>query len=1020
MPFPGVPLRCLALVCAFLLFTGLAAQQHAFKQMTPKDGLAQSQVRAIAQDAGGYLWFGTLGGASRFDGQVFQNYALQEGLPDAQVSALVVQKDGTVWMASGSVLVHSVGRRLMKEPLPPASGGARIMALATNANQRLFVGTDGGGLFVREGESLHPVEGFPADTAKNVRALLALPDGRLLIGLRNGLLVWKNGTCSALWLGDAEPKAVSALAASRDGSLWVGTFGNGLFRIHPDGTQSAYDEENGLLQSNVRCLLVDDRDRLWVGSKFGLNMLEDGRMRVFTVHQGMPNDNIQCAFQDHEGNLWFGTDGAGVLQYAGDRFVTFTVKDGLCSDLVMSVTTDAQGGLWLGTYDNGICRMDGMAMITTLDGLPNNTVWCGLADRKGALWFGTSEGLARVERGIVQPLSPAISLADQRVFALHEDPEGRIWCGTRDGLTMISPDGVVKTYPTGPDGAGRSVKSIVPDDRGRLWLATDQGIRVFDGNVFAGYDTSNGLCDNTVLCLLRDAAGRFWAGTTNGLACFDGTRFHTFRFASDFGSNYIDLLQQDKLGRLWAGTNNGLFLFDPDSVLKDPANREHITLNDGLRSLEFNLNAGFIDQHGRLLMGSNGGLVFHDVDKHRTKPTPPPPQVHITSVRSFLQHTDWKGQCDSLDGDGLPVGLHLAYRRNHLTFDYAGISLTAPDRVRYRYRLIGFDQDWLPPTEARFASYSNLPHGPYTFELVASVDGGMWSATSSFSFRIEPPFWSRWWFFALCAAVVGGAAFGIVRYRAVRRERRERTRQLMLRSRMLQLEQQALNANMNRHFVFNALNSIQYHINRQDRTTASRYLTSFAKLIRKNLDASENDTTSLTEELERLELYLQLEHMRFKDKFQYTIEMKPGVDASQVRLPAMMLQPYVENSIWHGILPMERQGRVSIVIEATTPGRVLVRIEDDGIGVDLSRRSKENTPSDHISRGIEITKGRADVLRRLELTDIRISGPNQWHDPVTGAILGTRVTIELPLNGLWKKPGERLHPGQDPITFERP
>ena len=142
MSVPGVPLRSLALVWAFLLFTRLPAQQHAFKQLTPKDGLAQSQVRAIAQDAGGYLWFGTLGGASRFDGQLFQNYALQEGLPDAQVSALVVEKDGTVWMGSGSVLVHSVGRRLLKEPLPLASGGARIMALVTDANGRLYVGTD--------------------------------------------------------------------------------------------------------------------------------------------------------------------------------------------------------------------------------------------------------------------------------------------------------------------------------------------------------------------------------------------------------------------------------------------------------------------------------------------------------------------------------------------------------------------------------------------------------------------------------------------------------------------------------------------------------------------------------------------------------------------------------------------------------------------------------------------------------------------------------------------------------------
>lgn len=219
----------------------------------------------------------------------------------------------------------------------------------------------------------------------------------------------------------------------------------------------------------------------------------------------------------------------------------------------------------------------------------------------------------------------------------------------------------------------------------------------------------------------------------------------------------------------------------------------------------------------------------------------------------------------------------------------------------------------------------------------------------------------------------------------------------MLRSRMLQLEQQALNANMNRHFVFNALNSIQYHINKQDKATASRYLSSFAKLIRKNLDASENDTTTLAEELERLELYLLLEHMRFKDKFEYRITVDPGVDLHQAQLPAMMLQPYVENSIWHGILPMEGTGTVTIHISLVDDHRVRVRISDNGIGIEKSMGAKADVPADHISRGIEITKGRADVLRKLDLTDIRITGPTDRVDAETGARQGTEVTIELPV-----------------------
>lgn len=1006
-------------VLAVLISARSVAQQHAFKHFTTQDGLAQSQIRAMAQDGAGYLWFGTLGGASRFDGERFVNHSLQSGLPDAQVSAMITDRDGRLWSGAGSTVVQRQGIGWVEYPLP-VERGIRILGLAFDKQGRLLAGTDGGGLFVLDNGKATPLPGYPQDTARYVRCLLTLADGRVLIGLRSGLLLWDDGKCTRVRLGNGRVNNISALAEGADGSWWVGTYLDGLFRIAPDGGRTVYTVENGLVVNNVRCLLVDRSGRLWVGTKFGVNVMEQGRMRLFTVHQGMPNDNIYCLFQDNEDNIWLGTDGAGVLRYLGDRFVTYTVKDGLCSDLVMTAVADSQGGVWLGTYDNGVCRMDGMAMVNTTDGLPNNTVWCSLRDRSGALWFGTNDGLAKVERGSVVQLPEAAAMPELRVLSLLEDTEGNIWCGTREGITVVRADGGVVRHPAGPAGPGRSVRNMVHDGAHRIWFASDNGIGVYDGSSFGTYTTADGLCDNTVQCLLPDGKGRLWAGTTNGLALYDGSTFHTFRFAADFGSNYIGLLLSDAVGRIWAGTNNGLFVFHPDSLLADPGARTHITVNDGLRNTEFNLNAGFRDHRGRLFFGTAGGLVMHDPARHPTEPPHRVPQVHITGIRSFLQHTDWKQESAGLDTEGLPIDLELAYRRHHLTFDYTGVSLSAPERVRYRYRLQGVDDDWLPPTDARFASYSSLPNGSYVFEVVTAVGNGPWSAPVAFPFTVEPPFWLRWWFFLLVGMGLVAGTFGVMRYRTLANERSERTRQLMLRSRMLQLEQQALNANMNRHFVFNALNSIQYHINKQDRATASRYLTSFAKLMRKNLDASRNDTTDLAEELERLELYLLLEHMRFKDRFRYRITVDPGVDTKHVMLPAMMLQPYVENSIWHGILPMGRQGLVDIHVSASGPERVLVRIDDDGIGVDRSLQEKEAKGADHISRGIEITKGRADVLRRLDITDIRISGPFQWHQEGTGAVQGTRVLIELPVTIPGEKVRKDLQTAGDRTTFERP
>ena len=988
MRLPGLA----ALLSVALLFAHFPAhsQQYGFTQFAPRDGLAQSQVRCMAQDKAGYLWFGTLGGASRFDGLDFINFGLRDGLPDPQVNALLAASDGTVWLGCGSFLVHFDGHAMHQVPLPVEAVEIRVLALAEGLDGRIYVGTDGAGLLQVQGDHVSIPAGWPADSAQNVRTLLTQPDGSLLVGLRNGLLRGNNGSWSAVPL--SFPASVSSLARGTNGTLWIGTFGDGLIELPEKGDPVIHDETTGLLQNNVRAVLVDRRGRVWVGTKFGIDLLDEGRLRAYTVHQGMPNDNVWCLFEDDGGGLWFGTDGAGVLRYAGESFVTYTVTEGLCSDLVMTALSDKAGDIWLGTYGNGVCRMDGMAQISTLDGLPNNTVWCGLADADSSLWFGTSDGLCHIVNGLVVPTNGDHVLAGQRVLSLCRVPSGELWCGTRDGISVLHPDGSVEQFNAMGGVPLRGVRSIKTDQSGVLWLATDMGAVSIDGDKVTRFTTLDGLSHNTVFCMELDAKGRLWMGTSNGLTCADHGRLTRIDLGMDFGSNFVGLLLRDGANKLWAGTNNGLYHFDPDSLLADPSAKEHITEEDGLRGLECNLNAGFKDRQGRLFFGTNVGLVMHDPRRPALRAKVSPPVAHITGISSFLVPI---AGSDSIGiGTGPTAPLEVGYRRNHLTFTYTAIALAYGQHVLFQYRLIGFDNDWLPATEARFASYSNLPQGAYTFEVRASDRQGHWGASAAVEFTITPPFWLRWWFFVLCAIALLGILLGVLHFRNLRRKRAERTRNLILRSRMLQLEQQALNANMNRHFIFNALNSIQYSINRQDRTTANKYLTSFAKLIRKNLDASQSDTTSLAEELSRLDLYLVLEHMRFKDKFQYAITVAPDVDTDAVKIPAMMLQPYVENSIWHGILPMDHGGRVDINVDRTAEGRTRIRIIDDGIGFDSSMGRKNGEDGDHISRGIEITKGRADILRKLDLADIRIQGPEQIHGEHGNT--GTQVIVTLP------------------------
>lgn len=995
--------RTLLLLPALLIGLRAAAQQYGFVAYTTEDGLAQSQVRTIAEDAEGFLWFGTLGGASRFDGDHFVNYALREGLPDPQVNMLHAAANGILWMACGSGLAYATGRSVHTEHLPMPWAGRRVLSLASGADGNLYMATDGAGVARRTAEGWSLLPGYPLEEHPSARVLHVLPDGDLLIGLRSGML--RYGRNGATMVPGTEGMAISGIDHAADGSIWLSTYGSGVLQLGPSGSLRAYTMADGLMEMNFRSILVDDQQRVWAASKVGVVRITHGKVKELSVEQGLPGENIWSLHQDRAGNIWMGSDGAGVYRFAGERFVNYTMRDGLCSDQVMAVVQDAAGAIWLGTYGQGICRLDGSGRITTANGLPNNTVWSACRGSGDRLYFGTSDGLVLVENGRTVPLKPEKALRGERILSLYKDRKGRLWCGTRDRIIVFAADGGSTEHRSVEDVPLRSVRGFVEDAHGRMWCATEQGVVRFATDGAGARVGGEELGDRSVHCLEIDRQGRVWAGSGNGLVCLAGDSVRSFRPGNDFATNNIGFLLCDQEGMLWAGSNNGIWYFHPDSSELEP---DRITRSDGLLGTEANLNAKFCDAQGRLYFGTNGGLAVHDPSLARNGGGLRRPGTFLLELRSFLLPTDWSNACDSIDArSGMPIGLDLSYQRNHLTFDFTAVGLNKGNHMRFKYRLLGFDPDWSPPGNGRSATYSNLPHGEYVFEVRAAEHAGEWGAVSEFAFRIRPPFWLRWWFFMLCGLLAGAVVMAIQAAFHARRARHEKARQLALRSRMLQLEQQALNANMNRHFIFNALNSIQYYINRQDRTAANHYLAGFAKLIRKNLDASTSDTTTLREELQRLELYLMLEQMRFGEKFSYRIEVASAVDAERVELPAMMLQPYVENSIWHGILPSGRAGTVWVRVEPLGQSGVRVSVVDDGVGVDQSLATKRQGEDDHISRGIAITKGRADVLRKLALMEISITGPEQVLDDA-GEPAGTRVLIDLVKKDLQEAPARTM------------
>jgi ligand-binding sensor domain-containing protein/anti-sigma regulatory factor (Ser/Thr protein kinase) len=994
----------LCLMMVFMLAEKYSAQQYHWINYSVDDGLAQTQVFGILQDNSGYLWVATIGGLSRFDGREFRNYSTRDGLLKNQVRCMEHDKGGQLWLGTDGGYSLFDGKKFKSFSLPEPYQLSQINCIVPLDNGSVLLGTDNQGILeVTDKKVTDVTDSLDGLSNLTIRTILPMSGNRLLIGTREGAFLKEKNTITPFLPDSLADKSISNIKTDRTGNIWISTFGAGAYRW--DGKElKSFSSRDGLILDWVRETIHTSDGTVWFLTRKGVTEYSKGTFTQYTESNGLPFENIRTGLLDREGNFWLGTDGKGLMKFSGKAFVNFTRKDGLPDELIMSIQQDFGGRLFLGTLQSGVLiwNKDSITQLTTEHGLPNNTVWCLTRDQRGGIWMGTSLGLARYYRGTITSYGESgdeYSLPDNRVTSLFCSGDGTVWAGTREGVTSISKNHIFRHF-TSENGLGAvHVRAIIEDVEGNIWLGAENGAFRYDGNVFRSFPIDPALPQGAkVFSIERDPYGSLWFGTENGLYHYNGDdAFSYVSLSSDSRADFINFLMCDSDSNLWVGTNYGIFelnlkVFHSDNQVQF---RYH-TYHEGIRNLECNLNAAFQDINGDCWFGTGGGLLRLNRRYLQELHNDHPPKLMLQDMLLFMQPTDWSTYTSSFDPEtDIPVNLELPWNKNHLTFRFIGLSFRNPDFVKYQYKLEGFDEDWSPLAEYESATYSYLPPGEYTFKLRAVNSAGVWTESPLvYSFVILPPFWTTWWFYTLVGVGLVFLVYGIIAWRLKVLRRKQATEQLVYQSRLLELEQQSLNASMNRHFIFNALNSIQYYINRQDKLSANRYLTSFAKLIRKNLDSSTGTTmVSLEEELERLRLYLSLEHMRFQDKFTYEVEVDDEVDTEQIEVPAMLLQPFVENSIWHGVLPMERPGTIKVQL-ARQGDKVLIVIEDNGIGIDDSKAIKSASNHQHASKGMLITSGRIDLLRKMSKRNISLKGPFQIVDAV-GKSAGTRVEIEM-------------------------
>ncbi|HEX3006521.1 MAG TPA: histidine kinase, partial [Bacteroidales bacterium] len=547
------------------------------------------------------------------------------------------------------------------------------------------------------------------------------------------------------------------------------------------------------------------------------------------------------------------------------------------------------------------------------------------------------------------------------------------------------------------------IYALVSDKKGNIWVGTDRGlnrISVYDADSvsteLSAFTASQGLSNTAIRCIATDDAGNVYLGTAgSGIYLLKGSRFVNYDKKAGLTSNNIYALIFDNNGHLWAGTEQGVDRITPGDDLKVEECR-HFGKSEGFTGLEVFRNAVFKDRKGQLWFGTVNGATMYNPAEDR--PFTEPPVTHLTAIKLFydnIENTKYGKDVDAWYP--VPHSLVLPYNQNSLTFNFAGIYQRNPEAVRYQWKLEGLSDEWSPALRQHEVTYSSLPPGKYRFVVKACNEYNVWSKNPAvFEFVILPPVWKRWWFVTLVAMLVISAVWLYFRSRIekIKEKNRIEKEKLEMEKNLIELEQEASRLQMNPHFIFNALNSVQGFISVNDAVQAKKYLGKFSRLMRLILENAREKYIPLKNEVEMLENYLDLEKVCKNNKFDYEIVVSDAVDAEMIEIPPMMIQPFVENAIIHGIKYKEGHGHITVSFDLSN-SVLICEVTDDGIGRKKAAEMKARNHLQHKSAAMEITQKRLDQLaiesaapagfQILDLTD------------GNGNPLGTRVTISIPV-----------------------
>lgn len=964
-------------VILFILagFRGLS-QNPVSRNYTADDGLASNEVYDIFEDSLGYLWFATDHGISRFDGYGFKNYSTNEGLSHNTIFGFFEDHRHRLWMrAFNSTLCYMEQGKIL-----PYVHNDSLQAFLNQSFIQTFAIDSVGDLWfmsIRNPHGLYHqdhqtgrIRKIPMPKGYNafIRELghnayiagVDFSDSAKTVGPE--VIYHDHSWVFRAAIGQALSNRKLVRVAKKGKGQYLFSFEESLTEIN--GTAALKKHLPGPHAPTVTSIYADRKKNFWFTAKGLYRYGADTLLRYFN------RPDINCARQDRQGNFWIATYTRGIFLIPNMSVSVLEQEEDALAHLILQykdqllVTT--QGKRQLSIFPLGYPEQPlfGNCFIVHHGKWVIHDLHLNEARKElflGGVMHSSTDVMQNHILGSERSFSDSFAFTRSAFsFGKHVYFAGNYNWGIRDHQGK-------RIYVSQQDGFSKFCVSICMDSAHQVWIGTAEGLFRFRNGHTEAFHPQESMFRQIVPAIRCMADGVVAVSTRgSGIIFIDKGTVYSLRQADGLSTDLCGRLTADG-NVLWVCTNQGLN--------KITVKRKHHQLTFEVMRLqtEHGLPSNLIYDATRykdLLIFSTGkGLGWFKVHELSLNPYTPPVYIDAVYANKRLIGRDPE----------------LSYKETNLSFAFTGLLYNASGKIRYRYKLDGYEKDWNYTTE-RSVRYFNLPAGHYAFVVAAMNENGVWNETpATYPFHIPLHFTRTWWFLSLMILAGTAILCLIAGYYLKQRRIRER-----MNTAMLMAELKTLRSQMKPHFVFNSLSSIQHFILNSDQESAHLYLSRFSGLMRSILENTAKDSISLALELEMLERYLSLEKLRFGKEFAYRIILHDGLDPELADIPPMLIQPYIENAIWHGLLP--KKGEARLLIRFYTEGNAVLvcEVEDNGIG---RKAAAERQRSGHRSTGMKNIEERIGILNHMQHKQIHVSVTDLYD--TNGTAAGTKVTLRF-------------------------